>query len=59
MESEEGRMARYKDVIELRDGRRAITSLMQQPDGSWQEFMRMEYRRAGEGRHSDSERYDL
>lgn len=36
----------YHDIIEILDeDRRLLRSEMEQPDGTWKEFMRMEYRR--------------
>lgn len=41
----DGGIARYQDILELRDGRRVFRSRMQGPDGQWTDFMRMTYRR--------------
>ncbi len=42
----EGKMARYKDVLELRsDDHRVLTSHMLGEDGEWHGFMRAHYRR--------------
>jgi Protein of unknown function (DUF1579) len=44
--SDEGRMALYRDVIEFQsDDQRTLTASMQQPDGTWQPFMTVSYRR--------------
>ncbi len=44
--SEPGTMALYRDVIEFQaDDRRTLTASMQQPDGTWQSFMAVSYRR--------------
>ena len=44
--AEEGKMARYRDVIELRsDDHRVLTSHMLGDDGTWTQFMTAEYRR--------------
>ncbi|HZW08375.1 MAG TPA: DUF1579 domain-containing protein [Phycisphaerales bacterium] len=41
-----GGTAPYKDVIEFKsDDHRTLTSIMRQPDGSWQTFMTAHYRR--------------
>ena len=43
-----GTMAKYKDTIEFKsDDHRTLTSHMQQPDGTWQQFMEAHYRRKG------------
>ena len=45
--TEEGKTARYRDVIEFQGpDLRTLTGSMQQPDGSWQPFMTVTYRRA-------------
>ena len=46
---DDGTTARYRDVITL-DGpdARTLTSDVEQPDGSWQRFMTMRYRRVPE-----------
>jgi len=42
----EGKMAKYKDVIEFKsDDHRVLTSQMQGDDGKWQQFMTANYRR--------------
>jgi hypothetical protein len=42
----EGKMVKYRDVIELKsDDERVLTSHMRRDDGSWQEFMTATYRR--------------
>jgi hypothetical protein len=42
----EGKMARYQDVIELKDrDHRTLTSQVLGEDGRWHQFMRAEYRR--------------
>src|SRR5688572_6508199 len=42
----EGKYRNYKDTIELvDDDHRVLTSSMQQDDGTWNEFMRADYRR--------------
>ncbi len=42
----EGRMAKYRDTIELKsDGHRVLTSTCQNEDGSWTHFMTAHYRR--------------
>ena len=42
----EGKMARYKDVIELvSDDHRVLTSHVLGDDGQWQQFMRIDFRR--------------
>jgi hypothetical protein len=44
----EGKMARYKDVIEfVSDDHRTLTSQMQGDDGTWTKFMTAHYRRKG------------
>lgn len=44
--TDEGKMALYRDVIEFRrDDERTLTAFMQQPDGGWQLFMTVTYRR--------------
>ena len=41
-----GKMAKYKDVIELKSNdHRVLTSLMQGEDGEWRQFMTAQYRR--------------
>jgi hypothetical protein len=46
--SDVGKMALYRDVIELQsDDQRTLTAAMQQPDGTWQPFMTVSYRRTG------------
>jgi hypothetical protein len=46
--SEPGKMALYRDVIAFQgDDRRTLTGSMQQPDGTWQPFMTVSYRRRG------------
>ncbi len=48
--SEEGKMALYRDVIEFHsDDHRTLTASMQQPDGTWQPFMTVSYRRTRRG----------
>jgi hypothetical protein len=48
--SEEGTMALYRDVIEFQsDDQRTLTASMQQPDGAWQPFMTVSYRRTRRG----------
>ncbi len=40
----EGETANYRDIIEfIDDNHRTLTSTGQQPDGSWQEFMKVHY----------------
>lgn len=42
----EGKMARYKDVIEFKsDDHRVLTGNVQGDDGSWRELMSVQYRR--------------
>jgi hypothetical protein len=42
----EGKMAKYRDVIEFKtDDHRVLTSHVLGDDGNWQEFMRADYRR--------------
>jgi hypothetical protein len=42
----DGTMSRYRDVIELKsDDHRTLTGNMQNPDGTWQPFMTVDYRR--------------
>lgn len=42
----EGKIEKFKDVIEfVSDDHRVHTSHAQQPDGSWKQFMRADYRR--------------
>lgn len=42
----EGRMARYKDIIEFKsDDHRVLTSAMRGEDGEWRTFMTAHYRR--------------
>jgi hypothetical protein len=44
--SGDGTMARYQDIIELKsDDRRTLTAQVQEPDGTWKQFMTMELRR--------------
>jgi hypothetical protein len=44
--SEDGKTALYRDVIEFQgDDQRTLTASMQQPDGTWQPFMTVTYRR--------------
>ena len=44
--SEAGKMALYRDVIDFQsDDQRTLTASMQQPDGTWQPFMTVRYRR--------------
>ena len=44
--STEGKMAKYKDVIELKsDDHRVLTSHMLGDDGTWRQFMTANYRR--------------
>jgi hypothetical protein len=44
---EEGKTARYRDVIEFQgDNQRTLTGSMQQADGTWTSFMTVTYRRA-------------
>ncbi|MGH9869573.1 MAG: DUF1579 domain-containing protein [Candidatus Polarisedimenticolia bacterium] len=44
--AEEGKMARYRDVIELKsDDHRVLTSHMLGDDGTWNQFMTAQYRR--------------
>lgn len=46
--SGEGKMGRYRDIIEFDGGgRRVLRSAALGDDGTWREFMRAEYRRAG------------
>lgn len=41
-----GELSRYKDVIEfITDDHRTLTAYAQQPDGTWTEIMRADYRR--------------
>lgn len=43
----DGRMAKYKDVIEIRSkDERTLTSRVQSDDGTWTQIMTMTYRRA-------------
>jgi hypothetical protein len=45
--TEPGKTARYRDVIEFQgNDQRTLTGSMQQPDGTWQAFMTVIYRRA-------------
>jgi hypothetical protein len=45
--SEPGKTALYRDVIEFQsDDQRTLTGAMQQPDGTWQTFMTVLYRRS-------------
>jgi hypothetical protein len=47
---DEGKMALYQDVIEFQsDDQRTLTASMQQPDGTWQHFMTVSYRRTRRG----------
>jgi hypothetical protein len=42
----DGTMALYQDIIELKsDNHRTLTAQVQQPDGTWKQFMTMDYRR--------------
>jgi hypothetical protein len=42
----DGKMLTYQDIIELKsDDHRLLTARVQKDDGSWQQFMSMEYRR--------------
>lgn len=44
----DGTLADYEDIIELPgDGRRRFRSRTRMPDGTWNEFMSADYRRAG------------
>ena len=44
--SDDGTVAQYKDVIELHgNDRRTLTGHAKAPDGRWQQFMQVEYRR--------------
>jgi hypothetical protein len=44
--SDAGKMALYRDVIAFQgDDQRTLTASMQQPDGTWQPFMTVHYRR--------------
>jgi hypothetical protein len=44
--ADDGTMARYQDVIELKnDGRRTLTARVLEADGTWKQFMTTEYRR--------------
>ena len=44
----DGTTAQYQDVIEIQgDDRRTLAARAQGPDGTWQEIMRMSYRRKG------------
>lgn len=46
--AEPGKMSRYQDIVEVVDAdERLLSSQMQMPDGSWQKFMRVRYRRKG------------
>jgi hypothetical protein len=39
-------MSRYQDIVEIVDANeRRLSSQMQMPDGSWQKFMTVRYRR--------------
>lgn len=41
-----GKQGKFRDILELKDeDTKVMTSQMQQEDGSWMEFMRMEYKR--------------
>ena len=43
---EEGKVGKYKDVIEMvSDDHRVLTSHAQSEDGSWKQFMRTDYHR--------------
>jgi hypothetical protein len=45
--TEAGKTARYRDVIEFQGAdQRTLTGSMQQPDGTWQAFMTVTYRRS-------------
>lgn len=45
--TDEGKMAKYRDTIEIRsDDHRVMTSSVQGDDGSWTQFMTSHYRRA-------------
>lgn len=41
----EGKTAKYKDIIEFKNGRRVLTSHMRGDDGKWHQFMTANYRR--------------
>ena len=44
--ADESKTALYRDVIEFQaDDQRTLTAFMQQPDGGWQPFMTISYRR--------------
>jgi hypothetical protein len=44
--AEPGKMSRYQDIVELVDAdERRLSSRIQMPDGSWQQFMTVRYRR--------------
>jgi hypothetical protein len=48
--TDEGKTALYQDVIEFQsDEQRTLTASMQQPDGTWQQFMIVSYRRTSRG----------
>jgi hypothetical protein len=41
----DGKMAKYKDVIELKSDDRLLTSHLLRDGGTWQQFMTAHYRR--------------
>jgi hypothetical protein len=44
--AEPGKMSRYQDIVELVDAdERRLSSRIQMPDGSWQQFMTVRYQR--------------
>lgn len=44
--AEPGRMSRYQDIVEVvSESERLLSSQIQLPDGSWQKFMSVRYRR--------------
>ncbi len=44
--ADDGKMAKYKDVIEFKsDDYRVMTSYVMKDDGQWQQFMTTDYRR--------------
>ncbi len=44
--TDDGKTARYRDVIELKsDDHRTLTGNVQNADGTWQQFMTVDYRR--------------